>query len=97
MSEEKKYVQGIYPKEVQTKYSPIMKISAKTEDLIKSLRENTNESGWCNFDLVTRKEPDKKGNTHYALFSNYVKPSESQPEVKEVNGNVLDKDESLPF
>jgi hypothetical protein len=94
MSDEK-YIKGIYIKEVDGKFGKEMKASIKVDEFLESIKSKSN-NGWANIKITKRKEPSEKGNTHFVVDDTYVK-KEPQPEVKEVNGNVLDKDESLPF
>jgi hypothetical protein len=59
--------------------------------------QEEDENGYVRVDINKAKEPLKDPkNTHYITLNEW-KPNTPVREVKEVNGNVLDKDESLPF
>lgn len=91
---EKKYIKGLYIKEVEGRFGKEMKVSIKIDELNESL-EGVSKNGWANVKFLKRKEISEKGNTHYVIDDTFTKTQEVPKEI-EVNGNVLDKD-NLPF
>ena len=101
--EEKKYATGMFVK--RNEKAPefvICGLSVKTDDFIQFLKENTNEKGYVNLQVLKSKD---KG-TLYAVVDTFVpKASTASPEVKKAvktqdsdpfqNGNSGEND--LPF
>ena len=76
---EKIYAKGIYFKTVQASFSNILKASINTNQFKQWLDENTNEKGYCNIDILERKEVGKYGDTHYGVLNTYIlKPKEEK-------------------
>jgi hypothetical protein len=95
---EKKFVKGMYAK-VRTFNGggEITQVTFKKREFIEWLEaQEEDEKGYTRVDINKAKEPLKDPkNTHYITLNEW-KPNAPVREVKEVNGNVLDKDD-LPF
>lgn len=107
---DKVYVNGITAKAVTVKvkingkdeYIEIMKLGIKSEKLIEFLARNTNEKGYCNVDILKRKEPDQYGNTHYAILNEYKKEGKPMsanqiPDNYKGQGEKEEELDSFPF
>lgn len=53
---EKKYADGMYIKNVSTKFGIIKKCSFKAEEFIQFINDNKNEKGYVNVDILEGKE-----------------------------------------
>jgi len=95
---EKTFPQGLFIKEVETKYGTMQKLSFKTEEAIKWLQENTNNA--VNVDVKRSKD----GNKPYLELNTYVAPVDSIPSEKVADNmdddninDVFDDSSDLPF
>lgn len=70
---DKVYVNGFNVKAIKTQYGNLLKVGIKSELLIAFLAKHTGDKGYCNIDILERKEPDQYGNTHYAILNEYKK------------------------
>lgn len=87
---EKVYVNGMFVKTQKTTFGDIIKISVKVEDVVKFLQDNSN-NGWCDIDLLQKKQVDEKGRTHTAVLNNW-KPNKTASTVSQASGG-----DDLPF
>lgn len=81
-----KYINSVSIKE--TKFG--LKVSAPINELIAELQEIAS-NGWVNLEIKKRKEPSKKGATHY------MQVDEWKPEPKQKSSDLISDDEPLPF
>lgn len=65
----------MFVKTQKTTFGDIIKISIKVEDVVKFLQDNSN-NGWCDIDLLQKKQIDEKGRTHTAVLNNW-KPNKA--------------------
>ena len=96
---EKVYVNGMSIKAIETKIGKIFKVGIKTEMLVDFLAKNSNEKGYCNIDILERKEPGKYGDTHYAVLNEY-KPEEKAKSASDIPGEpkgVKEENDDIPF
>jgi len=78
----------------ESKYG--IKMSGKTEYVIKALQDITNEKGYFNAEILKRKEAGKYGETHYAKEDTW-KP-ELKTETQYIAAKSTQVEESdLPF
>lgn len=70
-----------------------LKLSGKSEDVIKQIQQHTNEKGYFNWDINPRKEPGKYGETH-SVTVNTWEPGSNGYTAKAVNQQ---ESEDLPF
>jgi hypothetical protein len=89
---DKIYINGIYVKEIETKYGSLIKLSFKVDKFIEELKEHE-KKGYVNVLVNKRREKDKYGNTHYATLDTYEKKEEDNYTVE----NPEIKDELPPF
>ena len=89
--QEKVYVNGMFVKTQKTTYGDIIKISVKVEDVVKFLQDNSN-NGWCDIDLLQKKQVDEKGRTHTAVLNNW-KPNKTVAAAPV----VAEEESDLPF
>jgi len=96
---EKVYVNGMSIKAIETKIGKIFKVGIKTEMLVDFLAKNSNEKGYCNIDILERKEPGKYGDTHYAVLNEYKKEDKpmSASQIPDKPGAVSEEDSPDPF
>ena len=104
---DKVYVNGITAKAITVKvknngkdeYIEIMKLGIKSEKLIEFLARNTNEKGYCNVDILKRKEVGQYGDTHYAVLNEYKKEDKpmSASQIPDKPGAVSEEDSPDPF
>ena len=73
-----KLVEGLYIREKQTKYSPIINVGI-TPNFIKFYEENKDEKGNLNIDFKKMKEPKDNGVTHYSTINEWKKPETENP------------------
>lgn len=95
---EKTYINGIFIKEFRfSDGGSKMRLSINVNKFIEELQANKNAGGYINIDLCQRREPDKNGNTHYAVLNEWKK-RESTPEndVPEYQGTP-EGNNDLPF
>ena len=88
---EKRYANGIFIKAVKTQYGELLNVSISDSGL-KELQENQNK-GYVNITFAERREPDKKGNTHYAFYNDY-KPEARQETIAQPE---VETNDDLPF
>ena len=88
---DKVYVNGFNIKAIKTQYGNLLKVGIKSEMLIAFLAKHTGDKGYCNIDILERKEPDQYGNTHYAVLNEYKKEDKPMPASQ-----VPDKPDSMP-
>lgn len=88
---EKRYTNGIFIKAVKTQYGELLNV-AISESGLKELQENQ-KKGYVNVTFAERREPDKKGNTHYAFYNDY-KPEARQEATSQPESETND---DLPF
>tara|TARA_R110001606_G_scaffold242992_1_gene390871 strand:- start:42 stop:326 length:285 start_codon:yes stop_codon:yes gene_type:complete len=93
--EEKKYVNGLIIKEkVFDNGGTQLRMSVKTDDLIKQLKE-IDQNGWSNLIVSKRKEPSDAGVTHYSYVDTW-KPTEKSGQTAGKK-MVVEQDDDLPF
>ena len=91
---EKKYLNGFSIKEITfNDGGSILNVSGKLDKIIEELKSIVNDGGYVNFSISKRKEADKHGYTHYAMFKPYEKKTESKPP----DTNFEEPKEKLPF
>ena len=90
MATEKRYANGIFIKAVKTTYGQLLNVSF-SEGGLQELQDNKNAKGYVNITIFERREADKYGNTHYAIYNEFTPADKPQPE-KETESN-----EDLPF
>lgn len=74
-----------------------IKMSGKTEDVIKALQAITNEKGYFNTEIVKKKEVGKYGDTHYVKEDTW-KPGEKTESKPTATASTLDDENGdLPF
>lgn len=95
MSDEKKFVTGLWVEEKQLRYGPITELSFKVEDFIQYLKEKQNAKGYVNVTLAKSKE----GKLYAKLNDWQPKAEENKiPEPKHDNTNFSnDETDGLPF
>jgi hypothetical protein len=93
MSDEKKYVDGLFIKTRETQYGEIINQSFHTEKFIQYLKENTNEKGYCNIDILTTRDGKK-----YAKLNDW-KPAPQSAPVDDIQSTTKQDNEpdDLPF
>lgn len=84
------YINNVSIKE--TKFG--LKISAPLDKLIEELKQNVSESGWINLEINKRKEPSKKGATHYMKVDDYKPVPKTD---KQSDNGFISDNEDLPF
>lgn len=73
-------------KAIQTQYGELLKISL-TEDDVETLKENFS-NGWVNLNVNKRREPSKKGATHYLVIDDWKPEKQDKaPEKKEITAD----------
>lgn len=72
MAEDNNHVQGLYIREKQTKYSPIMNVGV-SKQFIEYYNEHKDENGNLNIDFKKMKEAKATGITHYAEKNTWKK------------------------
>jgi hypothetical protein len=94
---EKKFVKGMYAKKrTFSNGGTIVQVTFKKDQFMEYLTSlEADEKGYVRVDINEAQNPTDPKNTHYITLNEW-KPNTPVREVKEVNGNVLDKDE-LPF
>ena len=65
-------------------------ISPKDLEAINAWAKNNN--GWCNLDIMKRKQPSEKGITHYGQINTWV-PQKKQPDISVGEADLND----VPF
>ncbi len=93
MSDEKKFVTGLWVTEKELKFGPIQELSFKVEEFIKFLEENKNAKGYVNVTIKKSKESKKpyaELNTWEPSDQNSQHPAQSTPISKE-------EPDDLPF
>lgn len=88
MSDEKKFVDGLFVKEKELKYGPITELSFKVEDFKQFLDENKNAKGYVNVSIM--KSRDGKP---YAKLNDW-KPDNKPEQKPEEN---FSEEPDLPF
>lgn len=101
---DKKFINGVYVKVVETKYGQIIKISGKTKIFVASLAEITKDDGFFRFEVKT----GKNGNLYCVedLFTKSVPVMGDPSSVKHYTGSPIptqdhkdnkDHKDDLPF
>lgn len=75
MADEKIYAKGAYAKQIEGKYGDILKLSLKVEDFKQFIDQHKNEKGYVNLAIMSKREPDERGNTHNVMLDTW-KPQE---------------------
>lgn len=83
---EKKFVDGLFIKTVETQYGGIDKLSFKVEQFIEFLKENQNDRGYVNIDILEKRDGGK-----YAKLDEFV----PKPQGEAINDDRPDS--TLPF
>lgn len=91
MSDEKKFITGLWVKERELKFGPINQLSIKVEAFIEWLRENENEAGYVNIDILKTKDGKP-----YAKLNDW-KPGEQKVTEKKIDISGVADDFDLPF
>jgi hypothetical protein len=73
-----------------------IKLSGKAEDVIKQIKENTNEKGYFNWNISERKEQGKYGETHYVTVDTW-QPSTDRDGSQSVSQYQQVNENDLPF
>lgn len=73
------YADGMFLKEIETKYGTMMKIKMKVDEMIDFLERNKDENGFVTVETKKRREPSKVGNTHYAVLDTYKTEGKEKP------------------
>ncbi len=74
-----------------------IRLSFSPEDLIKINDWARGNNGWCNIDVLKRKEPSKKGMTHYGVINQW-KPEKKQDQQEAPQESKKEDDlGDLPF
>lgn len=95
---DKIYINGIYIKEVPTKYGGIFNITIDIEKFGLSIKPHIkifNDRKQVKISMMKRKEPGEHGDTHYCILNDYVKPEEKPEESKQTD--TKDSGDDLPF
>lgn len=92
-----------------TNYLPIngkkskygIKLSGKTDDVIKALQSITNDKGYFNLEVLERKQPGKYGETHYVKEDTWQPdpskaPPKKAPDFENAELGTIPEDD-LPF
>ncbi len=106
MSEEKVFAKGLYFKSRQLEFGQVIAMSVKAQDFIDFINAHTNESGYCNIDIMPQKKDSASKNSHYAVLNTWVPDStkakatntttvQSQP--PSVFGSTSGQSDDLPF
>lgn len=104
------YVPSSSVKARETSFGQVIKIGANVEKLIAFLQENVNDRGFINLEIVPRREPSDKGETHSLKLDNW-KPTQqaegspapkAKPAAKAADPATTEKvapdaDEDIPF
>lgn len=89
---EKKYVSGMFIKEVPTQYGGLLNVSL-SQNCIDELAMNLKKD-YVNITIMQRREKDKYGNTHYAVYNEYSKPESDRPPILTETPKAVIKDSS---
>lgn len=81
----------IYIKASVKKSNYGLKFSGKAEDVIKQIKEHTNEKGYFNWNISERKEAGKYGETHYVTVDTW------KPNTTATTNNAKEDNGDLPF
>lgn len=87
---EKKYVNGIWIKEIPTSYDSLISISF-SENCLNELLQNPNNGNQTKITIYKRKEKDQYGNTHYAVYDNYQPKIAERPPILTNNPKAVIK------
>ena len=72
MAQDKTFINGIFVKEHKfNNGGSILKVSILADKLIEELNKYKNAAGYVNIDICQKREPDAKGNTHYATLNEW--------------------------
>ena len=77
------YSKGLFLKEINTKYGPMIKAVIKVDDF-KLFLDKNNKDGWVNLNINKNKQPTEKGYTHHAVVNNW-KPKQQTQERPQSN------------
>lgn len=88
MSDEKKFVDGLFVKEKELKYGPVTELSFNVDKFTAWIEKHCNEKGYVNVTIAKSKDGKP-----YAKLNDW-KP-DNKPE--EVNKNNVDDSDNLPF
>ena len=70
---EKVFPDGFIVKKQETKYGDILKVSIKAEDFGKFVRDNKDENGWINIDILENREGKP-----YSVLNTFVGKKQEQ-------------------
>lgn len=89
MSEEKKFVDGLFVKEKTLKYGPITELSFKVEEFTQWMKEYVNDKGYVNVTIKKAKESGKP----------YAELNDWKPEPKDDASPrpTFEEPDDLPF
>lgn len=71
------YLPGSSVKERQAPFGAVFKIGLNVDKAIEFLKANKNDRGYINFEMIPRKTPSDKGETHSLRLDTW-KPAEPQ-------------------
>ena len=86
---EKKFIDGLYVNVKTTQYGDIIKLSFNYEKFNVFMKQNMNEKGYINVDILSTKEGKK-----YAVLNEF-KPQQSAPQSPAIDNEPEGDD--LPF
>ncbi len=96
---EKKYIKGIWAKEINGQFGKFMNVSIKVDAFIEELKANVDKKGYVSLTISPRKEAGKFGETHN-IYLNQFKPEQNDAfkdaPTKETP-NEYDNSSQLPF
>jgi hypothetical protein len=77
---DKTYINGIWCKEISfNNGGSKINASVKLDKFIEELKTHEN-NGWVNLEIVKRRNPDEKGNTHYVALNNWKPKNDNSNE-----------------
>lgn len=95
MASLKTYVPGSGGKEETGKYGSFFKLYFKADELIKFTKEHQNQGGWLNLTMSKRREPGKKGETHYIALDTWKPTRQATPQTS-TDAPPIEEDD-VPF
>lgn len=83
---EKKYLNGIFIKEVAGQYGSFFNASIHVNNFIKQLQELQGAGDYVKVTIAKRQEKDAQGNTHFMKLNEYVAPKKDANDSQEETG-----------
>lgn len=74
-----------------------LRVSFSPEDLIKINDWARGNNGWCNIDVLKRKEPSKKGVTHYGIINQWKPEKKNEQSFNTNIAQSKEENEEMPL